>query len=61
VLRCAPRAVAATKQILQAAPVLEPEAMTDFAAWRFAECILGEEGREGVAAFLEKRRPSWSS
>lgn len=61
VLRSAPRALAATKEILLAAPVLEPEAMADFAAWRFAECILGDEGREGISAFIEKRLPNWSS
>jgi methylglutaconyl-CoA hydratase len=27
----------------------------------FARCLASDEGREGVAAFLEKRPPSWSA
>ena len=60
VLRCAPGAVAATKELARAAVHLDAEAMTGLAARRFAECMLGEEGREGVAAFVEKRKPGWS-
>ena len=60
VLRCAPGANAATKEILMAAPAMAPDALSAFAADRFAECMLSEEGREGVAAFVEKRRPSWA-
>ena len=26
----------------------------------FARCVLSADGREGVAAFLEKRAPRWS-
>ena len=26
----------------------------------FAEAIVGEEGREGIASFLEKRKPRWA-
>lgn len=61
VMRCAPGANAVTKEILLATRHLDREAMLDFAASGFARCMLGEEGREGVAAFLEKRRPSWSA
>lgn len=60
VLRCAPGANAATKEILLQARRLEGEALRQFAADRFAACMLGEEGREGVAAFIEKRRPRWA-
>jgi isohexenylglutaconyl-CoA hydratase len=31
-----------------------------FAAERFADCMLGDEAREGLAAFAEKRAPDWS-
>ncbi|TDK48122.1 enoyl-CoA hydratase/isomerase family protein [Antarcticimicrobium luteum] len=60
VLRCAPGANAATKEILLAAQRLDHEAMLSFAGERFARCLLGEEGREGVASFLEKRKPAWA-
>ena len=33
--------------------------MLDKAA-AFAGCVTGDEGREGIAAFLEKRRPAWA-
>lgn len=60
VRRCAPGANAATKEIVLAAPHLERRAMLDLAAKGFAECMLSDEGREGVASFLEKRRPYWA-
>jgi isohexenylglutaconyl-CoA hydratase len=60
VRRCAPGANAVTKEILLATRHLKPAAMVDFAAAGFAKCLLGAEGREGIAAFLEKRQPSWA-
>ncbi|MCB1364132.1 MAG: enoyl-CoA hydratase/isomerase family protein [Rhodobacteraceae bacterium] len=60
VMRCAPGANAVTKEILSAAEHMAPEALMDFAARGFAECLVGEEGREGVASFLEKRKPVWA-
>ena len=60
VRRCAPNANAVTKQLLLAAPSLGREAMLDAAADGFAHCLLGDEGQEGVRAFLEKRKPVWA-
>lgn len=60
VRRCAPGANAATKEILMAAPRLSRPEMRAFAAERFATCMMSEEGREGVASFLEKRKPRWA-
>ncbi len=60
VMKCAPAANAVTKEIVLATPYLERDAMLDKAAKGFAECMLGEEGKEGVAAFLEKRKPYWA-
>jgi isohexenylglutaconyl-CoA hydratase len=30
-----------------------------FAAENFTRCLRGPEGKEGVASFIEKRRPIW--
>jgi isohexenylglutaconyl-CoA hydratase len=61
VMRCAPNANAITKGIVLATRHLDRDAMLDFAAAGFAECMLSDEGREGVASFLEKRKPVWSA
>jgi isohexenylglutaconyl-CoA hydratase len=57
---CAPGANAVTKDILLASRHLDREAMLDYAAAGFAKCMLSDEGREGIAAFVEKRKPSWA-
>jgi isohexenylglutaconyl-CoA hydratase len=49
-----------TKKILLATPRLERESMIEFAAEGFAQCMLSDEGREGVSAFVEKRKPIWA-
>lgn len=60
VRRCAPGANAVTKEIVLATQRLDRERMIDMAAHGFAECMLSDEGREGVLAFIEKRKPSWA-
>ncbi len=60
VMRCSPGANAMTKELLLAVADLDRDAMIDKAAGAFADCMLGDEGREGVSAFLEKRKPSWA-
>ena len=60
VLRCAPRANAVTKELVLAAGSQAPEVMQEIAARSFAECLLSDEGREGIASFIEKRKPRWS-
>jgi methylglutaconyl-CoA hydratase len=51
----APGALAATKNLL-AHPSTDYAALSALSADRFTS----PEGREGVAAFAEKRRPSWA-
>jgi isohexenylglutaconyl-CoA hydratase len=58
--RCAPGANAATKRLLLASLTLPREKLLDRAAKDFAACLRGEEGREGVSAFLEKRLSRWA-
>ena len=57
--RGAPGAIARTKEIIDAAASLDGEELVQFAAERFADCMLGEEAKEGLAAFAEKRSPNW--
>ena len=59
--RGAPGAIALTKQIIGAAETLHGDDIVMFAAERFADAMLGDEGREGMAAFSEKRPPSWAA
>jgi isohexenylglutaconyl-CoA hydratase len=59
-LRCAPQAVAATKALLAQARLRSPASLMDEAAVVFAAAVLGPEGAEGTAAFLEKRPPGWA-
>lgn len=57
--RCAPGANAATKEILFASLRQPLPEVLDMAAMHFAASMRGPEGREGVAAFLEKRPANW--
>ena len=56
----APGAIALTKQIIAATETLQGDEIVQFAAERFADAMLGDEGREGMAAFGEKRKPAWA-
>ncbi len=57
---CAPEATAITKDILINHDQLKPSEMTNFLAKKFADCVTGEEAKEGLKAFIEKRTPKWS-
>ncbi len=57
--RCAPGANAATKDILHSLADMPLPDVLDRAADHFARQMRGPEGREGVAAFLEKRPAGW--
>jgi len=61
VMKCAPGAIGVTKEILLATPHLNRDAQKDFAADKFSDCILSDEGREGIASFVQKRKPNWSA
>jgi len=58
--KCAPGAVAITKQVINAINENSRDAQVQFAAEKFADCLTGDEAREGVASFVEKRKPDWS-
>ena len=60
ILAGAPRAVAETKRLLHTVPGLaRDEAFARMQALS-EELFQGDDAAEGMAAFLEKRRPSWS-
>lgn len=59
-LRCAPGAIAATKALMARALHTPAADLVDDAARAFAQAARGPEGIEGMAAFLQKRSPSWA-
>jgi isohexenylglutaconyl-CoA hydratase len=58
--RCAPGANAETKRLFRLCRAEPREAYIEMAAKSFAEAVRGPEGREGLAAFMEKRAASWA-
>jgi isohexenylglutaconyl-CoA hydratase len=58
-LRCAPGAMAETKRLVRAARREPLGPLLDDAALSFAAALDGE-AREGIRAFVEKRRPAWT-
>ena len=56
VKKCAPNAVAVTKKIIFSNNNID----LINAAELFSDSIVHEEGREGLASFFEKRKPSWA-
>ena len=61
IAQCAPNANATTKAIIFETMRKPRAEALDFAANGFADCMLSDEGREGVAAFVEKRPAAWST
>lgn len=61
VMRCGPGAIAATKHLILSSREKSGGVMMDHAADIFADCMLSDEGKEGIASFVEKRKPNWSS
>ncbi len=61
VLQCAPGAIAETKKLLREIDGRTRAEQIDIAAECFAGRILSAEGKEGVAAFLQRRKPSWNA
>jgi isohexenylglutaconyl-CoA hydratase len=59
VLRCAPGAIADTKALILAQPGMSRAQIVQAAAENFAGRMLSDEAKEGVASFVEKRKPRW--
>jgi methylglutaconyl-CoA hydratase len=56
---CAPSSLATTKKLLADLPGLSLDPALELAAQTNADARSSDECREGVAAFLEKRKPRW--
>ncbi|MDD9909074.1 MAG: enoyl-CoA hydratase-related protein [Ahrensia sp.] len=56
----APNAVAATKSLLLSLPGMNREDQINAAAATFTDCMFSAEGREGLTAFAQKRKPNWA-
>jgi len=59
-LACGPEAVGAAKSLIARVTGMGPEEALPLTVRTIAERRASEEAREGLAAFLEKRPPSWS-
>ena len=60
VLACAPGAIASTKALIADLRGRPREEVVQLAAENFADRMMTDEAKEGVASFFEKRRPSWA-
>ena len=60
ILACAPAALAATKALIGKARLVPPADLISEAAAVFSAAAQGPEGQEGIAAFLQKRKPKWA-
>lgn len=60
ILNCAPGAIADTKALILALPGMAREDVVKAAAANFAGRMLSAEGQEGIASFLEARKPAWA-
>ena len=61
VLSCAPGAIADTKSLILAQGRMSRDEVVKAAAENFAHRMLSDEAKEGIAAFLEKRKPNWNT
>ena len=59
-LTSGPEALANCKELIFRVPQLSLEEAKEFTARMIANLRISEEGQEGMAAFLEKRKPKWT-
>lgn len=58
-LTSGPEAVTNCKELLTRIPGMDPGEVKEYTARMIAELRVSDEGQEGMAAFFEKRKPSW--
>jgi len=59
-LTSGPEALANCKELIFRVPQLSLEEAKEFTARMIADLRISEEGQEGMASFLEKRKPKWT-
>ena len=59
-LQGGPQAQAAIKELVPEVWGKTPEEVADFSVKANVKARTGDEGQEGLGAFLEKRRPAWN-
>lgn len=58
-LTSGPEAIASCKELIQNVPNMSLEEVKEYTARMIAHLRVSKEGQEGMAAFLEKRKPKW--
>ena len=58
-LSSGPEAIASCKELLHKVPAMTDEQAKAYTAEMIARLRISQEGQEGMAAFLEKRKPKW--
>lgn len=61
ILTSGPEAVSMAKKLVSEVPDMLPEQFKPFTAEMIAHLRISDEGQEGMAAFLEKRKPAWAT
>lgn len=60
ILSSGPNAVKMAKELISNVPLMTPEQFKPYTAEMIARLRLSDEGQEGMNAFLNKRKPSWT-
>ena len=60
ILGCAPGALAATKKLIARARLRDPSALIHEAAVVYSQAAKSKEATEGLASFMQKRKPAWA-
>ena len=60
-LSSGPEAISMCKDLLQKVPGMSSQEFKKYTAEVIAKMRISDEGQEGMNAFLEKRKPKWSS
>lgn len=59
ILQCGPQAIKTAKELLDRVPQMSATQYIPYTAEIIAQLRIGQEGQEGLSAFLEKRKPKW--